>query len=85
MIKFEVMWRRRAPDNEFSIFSLNMNTILTNFILGMCMNHTFQAKRLEVITELFLDNVLIAIIKLSSSLLKVSNVTVCTLLYASQI
>ena len=44
MIKFEVMWRTRAHDDEFSIFSLTVHTVLINFILGLRI-HTFQAER----------------------------------------
>ena len=29
IIKFEVMWWMRVPDDKFSIFSLNIHTILT--------------------------------------------------------
>ena len=43
MIKFEVVWRTTAPDDDFSIFSLNIHIVLTNFILGMW-THTFQAE-----------------------------------------
>lgn len=32
MTKFEVMWRMRAPDDEFSILSTNVKTVHTNFI-----------------------------------------------------
>ena len=32
-IKFEVMWRTRAPDDEFSIFSLKNHTILNKLFL----------------------------------------------------
>ena len=57
MIKFEVMWRTRAPDDEISIFSLN-NSFTTFSTI-----YSFQAERLGVIAELlqlreiiFLDN-----------------------------
>lgn len=67
MVKFEVMWRTRAPDDEFSIFSLNIHTVRVNFIIGMWTG-TFQAERLGGIVKLlqqreiiFLDNVLVAV------------------------
>ena len=55
MIKFEVMWRTGAPDEEFSTFSLNVQTVLTNFVLGMW-THTFQAERHGVIAKLLLSS-----------------------------
>ena len=35
MIKFDVVWRTRTPEDKFQIFSLNVYTVLTNFILEM--------------------------------------------------
>ena len=67
MIKFEVMWRTRAHD-EFSIFFLNIHTVLVIFILGLCI-HTLQAEQNRVIAKflqlreiIFLDNVLVAVV-----------------------
>ena len=51
MIKFEVMWRTRALDDEFSVFSLNIYTVLTNFTIGMWI-HIRHAEQLGVIAKL---------------------------------
>ena len=55
------MRRTRASDEEFSIFSLNIDAVHTNYILGKW-THTFHAERLGVIEIIFLKDVILAVV-----------------------
>ena len=51
MIKFEVEWRTRASEDEFSIFSPNIHTVHAILVSGLLI-HTFNAERLGIIAKL---------------------------------